>query len=152
MEVTKELREWATYSLGDEDLYNDCMYLADEIDESFYKHFDNANLPLDMYDEPCNLDDVVLYKGKKYLVVAISHKGGLCIRDFNSRTRGGGFWIKSNEVTHGNDSQDKLYKDVEKLSKYCMQMKFPDENCIEAAIKQLLYRQHVLDDNKNSHQ
>ena len=61
MNVTKELRNWATVCLGDEDLYDDCMYIADEIDEAFHKYFDNANLPLDMYDEPCNLDDVVLY-------------------------------------------------------------------------------------------
>ena len=149
MNVTKELRNWATICLGDEDLYDDCMYIADEIDEAFHKYFDNANLPLDMYDEPCNLDDVVLYEGEKYIVVAISHRGGLCIRHIDNKTRGGGFWIKSNEVMHGNDSQDKLYKDVEKLSEYCMQMKFPDENCIEAAIKQLLYRQQVLDGKKN---
>jgi hypothetical protein len=63
---------------------------------------------------------------------------------------GSGFWVSSDEVTHDNDSVEKIYKDAARIAKYCMQRKFDDVNCIESAIKNLLYRQQVIDEEKNA--
>lgn len=58
-------------------------------------------MPLDADGEPCWLDDAVWHKGRKNLVVAVSHKGKVCIRDWEKRNSGeGAVWVKAERVTH----------------------------------------------------
>jgi len=143
MGITDKLRDWVDDNIDDEDMYNDCLDIVDEIDEHYLKAFDNANLPLDMHGMPCNLDDIVWYDGKKMLVVAISHKGSVNIRNFG--TKDAAFWVKASLVMHEPDTQEKIYKDTEKLSVDYARMQLHDAYCIEIAIRKLLYRQQILD-------
>lgn len=62
---------------------------------------EGASMPLDADGEPCLLDDAVWHKGAKHAVVAVSHKGKVCIRDWDTRDSGvGAKWVKAERVTH----------------------------------------------------
>ena len=74
------------------------------------------SMPLDADGEPCWLDDAVWHKGHKHLVVAVSHKGKVCIRDWGKRNSGeGAVWVKADLVTHRKpDTQEDIDADAAK--------------------------------------
>lgn len=147
--ITEELRDYVFYDIEDENAANTLIDIADDIDEKYDKLLDNMNIARDMWGEPCCLDDVVYYKEEKFIVVAVSHKGNISIREFNKRNSGkGAIWVKASEVTHLVDSQEKIYEDMENLSVDYARMQLHDAYCIELAIKKLLKRQQVLDKKK----
>lgn len=149
MSITDELRDYIFYDVDSEKLADTLTNLADEIDEQYDKLYDNAKLPRDMWDEPCFLDDAVYYGGDKYIVVAISHKGNINIREFDKRNSGkGAIWVKASEVSHELDTQEKIYQDMEDLSVKYAHMQLHDAYCIEIEIKKLLKRQKELDKKK----
>ena len=146
MNITEKLRDWADEHIEDDDLYENCLDIADEIDERFFKVMDNVNVPKDMHGEPCFLDDVVWFNGSKMVVVAISHKDKVNIRDFG--TKNAAFWVKSSHVMHEPDSQEKIYEDMENVAVKYAHMQLADAYCIELEIKKLLNRQKILDGKK----
>lgn len=73
-------------------------------------------MPPDADDEPCFLGDAVWHRGRKHLVVAVSHRGKVCIRDWETRDSGrGAVWVEAERVTHRKpDAQEALEADAAK--------------------------------------
>lgn len=149
--ITEELRDYFFYDIEDDEICYALSDIADNIDDKYDKLLNNMNVARDMCGEPCCLDDVVYYKEEKFIVVAVSHKGKISIREFDKRDTGkGAVWVKASEVTHLIDSQEEIYKDMEELSVKYARMQLHDAYCIEIEIEKLLKRQQALDRKKYS--
>lgn len=98
MNVTEKMRHYIYSTVTNVDVYEDLLDIADDIDEQFYKMFDNINLPVSADGEICHLDDVVYYGGVKHVIVAISHKNKVNIRHALRNDSKGAFWVKASEV------------------------------------------------------
>jgi hypothetical protein len=80
---------------------------------------EGVNVPFDAEGQPCCLDDGVYYKGRLHLVVAVSHKGKVCIREWERRNSGNGaIWVKADLVTHRKpDTLEDVQHDAEEFVK-----------------------------------
>lgn len=133
---------------------NDCLViLANKLADAIEAEVANASKPMplpkaiviphDADGEPCWLDDAVWHRRRKHLIVAVSHKGKVCIRDWETRDSGeGAVWVKAEFVSHRKpDTQDDLEADVEEWVNENL-----DGYPVEAfgAIKEFLRRQREL--------
>lgn len=107
-------------------------------------------MPLDADGQPCFLDDAVWHKGRKHLVVAVSHKGKVCIRDWETRDSGSGaVWVKAERVTRRKpDTQEDIDTDA-RLSflEYTKKYPCPIDRADDPAVwrrEHLLARQRKL--------
>lgn len=122
MSITDDLRDFVFYEVNEEETADKLIDLADDIDEAYVRLLSKASLPRDMNGDPCYLDDIVWHKGDKYLVVAVSHKGMVNIREFDKRNSGkGAVWVNASEVFHKEpDGWEKIVGDaVVAPEKYC---------------------------------
>lgn len=111
-------------------------------------------IPLDADGQPCHLDDAVWHKGCMHLVVAVSHKGKVCIRDWETRDSGkGAVWVKAEYVTHRKpDSMEAIRDDATMpAATYCVRHGLVDSDTdvcestlLERHILHLLERQRKL--------
>ena len=139
---------------------NDCTIatlraIADmvEAEQAERQLFENDNMPIDTDGQPCFLDDAVWYKGRKHLVVAVSHKGHVNIRDWEKRDCGNGaVWVKADLVTHREpDTQEAIDNDAT-ISPQAYYRKYIGSEAVvmdeaeltEAMCKHLLARQRKL--------
>lgn len=75
--------------------------LAGALDEKKEREDVISKMPVDANGEPCFLGDAVWHAGHKWAVVALSHKGKVCIREWAKRAKdGGGKWVKAKFVSH----------------------------------------------------
>lgn len=85
--------------------------------------------PKDRNGKSIKPNDPVHIYGEKMRIVAISHKDRLCIRPWEKANGGGGFWVKSSEV-----SLDSCGEEA------CAEKKVLDADGVEIRVGDVLYR------------
>lgn len=71
------------------------------------------SMPCDAQGRTCWLDDKVWHDGRWRRVVAISHKGKVCIRRWERTDGRGGRWVDASEVAHERpDTQEIIDRDA----------------------------------------
>lgn len=103
-------------------------------------------LPHDAQGQVCWPGDCVWHDGRWKRVVAISHKGKVCLRRWECTDGRGGRWVPAAEVSHERDSQERIDADVPMMANriHCMLEDDRPEAAAEV-LHGMLRRQRELD-------